>query len=65
MKKINRLIFNPREKSPIFKLEFFCGDFSRVSQNQNKLHTLVWSKNPKGFVIYFSSEKELKERAEI
>jgi len=26
-----------------------AGDFSWQSQNQNKLHTLVWSKNPEGF----------------
>jgi len=36
---------NTREKSPVFRLEFVIGDFSRSSPNHDKLHTLVWSTN--------------------
>ena len=42
---------NTREKSPVFKLELIITISPGSPQIQNKLHTLVWSTNPKDLVM--------------
>jgi len=47
----SKIYFSILKKSATFMLQFiFCADFLGIKK-PGKLHTLVWSKNPQGFVI--------------